>query len=134
MVDSWIYFVRMIEEQRHCFNLLNPLSIKEMLVSKYVVWPGLLSKISIIAAATIWCCNNNSGYYFPSNFVLDVLVQALFFARWCNRDHTLTKIDSSLLHSGSKIEKNWKNINFFLYLWYIWNCIFFSILEHCEAI
>ena len=39
---------------------------------------------------------------------VEVLVQALFFARWCNRDHTLNEINPSLL-SDPKTLKNTLN-------------------------
>ena len=65
---------------------------------------------------------------------LDVLVQALFFARWCNRDHTLTKIDSSLLHSGSKLEKKFEKTLIYFCICGTFEIALFSILEHCDAI
>ena len=34
------------------------------------------------------------------------LVQALFFGRWCNRDHTLNELDSGMLDQDPKALKN----------------------------
>ena len=33
------------------------------------------------------------------------LVQALFFARWCNRDHTLDEISASMLEQPDQLKR-----------------------------
>ena len=37
------------------------------------------------------------------------LVQALFFARWCNRDHTLNEINPNLLSDPSALKQGYIN-------------------------
>ena len=41
---------------------------------------------------------------------IEKLVQALFFARWCNRDHTLKEISSDLLTEPEKLKKASENV------------------------
>ena len=36
---------------------------------------------------------------------VEVLVQALFFARWCNRDHTLVELNQNLLSDPKSLKK-----------------------------
>jgi hypothetical protein len=36
---------------------------------------------------------------------VEVLVQALFFARWCNRDHTLVELNPNLLSDPKSLKK-----------------------------
>ena len=36
---------------------------------------------------------------------VEVLVQALFFARWCNRDHTLVELNPNLLSNPKSLKQ-----------------------------
>ena len=43
---------------------------------------------------------------------VEVLVQALFFARWCNRDHTLNEINPNLLSNPTALKKELSTLPF----------------------